>query len=129
MKQFATLVKVLGSSTKTNDKLQALSDYFAVANDKDKVWVIAIFSGRRPRRSVSSRLLAEWCMELVSIPGWLFTESYSTVGDLAETIALLLPENISAVQGEESLHYYVEQLMYLSAAAKKKKRISLLQAG
>ncbi len=122
MKQFATLVKVLGGSTKTNDKLQALSDYFSVASDKDKVWVIAIFSGRRPRRSVSSRLLAEWCMELVSIPGWLFTESYSTVGDLAETIALLLPENISAVQGEEALHYYIEQLMYLSAAGEEEKK-------
>jgi len=122
LKQFATLVKVLGGSTKTNDKLQALSDYFSVANDKDKVWVIAIFSGRRPRRSVSSRLLAEWCMELVSIPGWLFTESYSTVGDLAETIALLLPENISAVQGEEALHYYIEQLMYLSAAGEEEKK-------
>jgi DNA ligase-1 len=102
LKQFAELVKVLGSSTKTNDKLQALSDYFAIAGDKDKVWVIAIFSGRRPRRSVSSRLLAEWCMELSSIPGWLFSESHSTVGDLAETIALLLPENISAVQAEEA---------------------------
>jgi len=122
LKQFATLVKVLGGSTKTNDKLQALSDYFSVASDKDKVWVIAIFSGRRPRRSVSSRLLAEWCMELVSIPGWLFTESYSTVGDLAETIALLLPENISAVQGEEALHYYIEQLMYLSAAGEGEKK-------
>ena len=61
-------------------------------------------------------------MELVSIPGWLFTESYSTVGDLAETIALLLPENISAVQGEEALHYYIEQLMNLSAAGEARKK-------
>ena len=49
MKQFAELVMKLGSSTKTNDKLNALVDYFRVANDKDKVWVIAIFSGRRPK--------------------------------------------------------------------------------
>ncbi len=122
MKQFAELVKVLGSSTKTNDKLQALSDYFAIAGDKDKVWVIAIFSGRRPRRSVSSRLLAEWCMELSSIPGWLFSESYSTVGDLGETIALLLPENTSAVQAEEPLHYYIEQLLQLGSATEEQKK-------
>ena len=123
MKQFANLVKVLGSSTKTNDKLHALSDYFALANDKDKVWVIAIFSGRRPRRSVNSRLLAEWCMEIVGLPSWLFTESYSTVGDLAETIALLLPEQTTAVQGEESLYYYIEKLMQLEKASEEDKKI------
>ena len=122
MKQFAALVKVLGSSTKTNDKLQALSDYFAVANDKDKVWVIAIFSGRRPRRSVNSRLLSEWCMEIVSIPSWLFTESYGTVGDLAETISLLLPESTTAIQGEEGLHYYIEQLKQLEKADEQEKK-------
>ena len=122
MKQFASLVKLLGSSTKTNDKLQALSDYFAVANDKDKVWVIAIFSGRRPRRSVNSRLLSEWCMELSGLPAWLFGESYATVGDLAETIALLLPEQNSSVQGEEALHYYIEQLMRLEKAGVEEKK-------
>jgi DNA ligase-1 len=122
MKQFATLVKVLGSSTKTNDKLQALSDYFVVANDKDKVWVIAIFSGRRPRRSVNSRLLSEWCMEIAGLPAWLFGECYSTVGDLAETIALLLPEQTTAMQGEEALHYYIEQLMRLEKASEEEKK-------
>jgi DNA ligase 1 len=122
MKQFATLVKVLGSSTKTNDKLRALSDYFAVAGDKDKVWVIAIFSGRRPRRSVNSRLLSEWCMEIASLPSWLFTECYSTVGDLAETISLLLPESNGAVQGEEGLHYYIEQLKQLEKTGEEEKK-------
>lgn len=122
MKQFASLVKVLGSSTKTNDKLQALSDYFEIASDKDKVWVIAIFSGRRPRRSVNSRLLSEWCMEITGLPAWLFAESYSTVGDLAETIALLLPEQNSSIQGEEALHYYIEQLMQLEKASEEEKK-------
>ena len=56
---FAELVTQLGTSTKTNDKLQSLVDYFAIAPDADKVWVIAIFSGRRPRRAVNSRLMRE----------------------------------------------------------------------
>src|SRR5688572_14670861 len=89
---FAALVFKVSSSTKTNDKIEALAKYFTVAEDKDKVWVIAIFSGRRPKRIVSSTLLSEWCIELAKIPSWLFVESYSTVGDLGETIALLLPE-------------------------------------
>ncbi len=50
MKEFAELVQILGTSTKTDDKLSALQNYFSVADDKDKVWVIALFSGRRPRR-------------------------------------------------------------------------------
>ena len=112
MKLFAALVTKLGTSTKTNDKLDALVEYFSAAHDKDKVWVIAIFSGRRPRRSVSGTQLATWCVELCGLPFWLFEESYHTVGDLAETIALLLPENTAEKLAEESkpLHYYIEQL-------------------
>src|SRR5690349_9658615 len=91
MKAFANLITKLGTSTKTNDKLATLSDYFATAPDADKVWVIALFSGRRPKRIISSGFLQLWCMEIASLPAWLFEECYHTVGDLAETIALLLP--------------------------------------
>ena len=92
MQRFAALAVKLGTSTKTNDKLEALEGYFTEAEDADKVWVIALFSGRRPKRTVNTTLLWEWCRELTGLPGWLFEESYHTVGDLAETIALLLPE-------------------------------------
>src|SRR6202012_2186689 len=74
------------------DRLEALEKYFSEADDADKVWVIALFSGRRPKRTVNTTLLWEWCRELTGLPAWLFEESYHTVGDLAETIALLLPE-------------------------------------
>ncbi len=107
---FAGLVVELGSSTKTNDKLDALSAYFADADDQDKVWVIAIFSGRRPRRAVNTTQLQVWCTEVTGLPQWLFEESYHTVGDLAETIALLLPEG-KPVDQPHTLHYYLEQLV------------------
>src|ERR1700739_3657010 len=86
---FAELVTLLGTSTKTNDKLDALCAYFTVAEDRDKVWVIAIFSGRRPKRAVNTSQLQEWCVERAALPQWLFEECYHTVGDMAETIALL----------------------------------------
>ncbi len=105
---FATLVSELSSSTKTNDKLQSLVDYFATAPDADKVWVIAIFSGRRPRRAVNSRFMREWCLEITSYPEWLFNECYGTVGDLAETLALLLPETKPTDQINKSLSHYLE---------------------
>ncbi|HMG67079.1 MAG TPA: ATP-dependent DNA ligase [Chitinophagaceae bacterium] len=113
MKQFAELVQVLGTSTKTNEKLEALSGYFATAIDSDKVWVIAIFSGRRPKRVVNSTQLWSWCNELVALPVWLFEECYHAVGDLAETIALLLPEstNSGATEASLPLHYYLEMLI------------------
>ncbi len=110
MGQFAALVTQISSSTKTNDKLESLAEYFTVADDKDKVWVIAIFSGRRPRRIVSSTLLSQWCIEMAGIPSWLFVESYSTVGDLGETIALLLPDPIIKSEGK-SLSFYLEKFI------------------
>ncbi len=109
--KFAALVFQISSSTKTNDKLDALAEYFTVADDKDKVWVIAIFSGRRPRRIVNSRLLAEWCTTFANLPSWLFLESYSTVGDLGETIALLLPESTNKNGIGESLSWFLEKFI------------------
>ena len=110
MRLFADLVTRLGTSTKTNEKLDALSEYFSSANDKDKVWVIAIFSGRRPKRAVNTTQLWTWCNEVAKLPDWLFEECYHAVGDLGETIALLLPESLSA-DASHPLHYYLETLI------------------
>ncbi|HKP32085.1 MAG TPA: hypothetical protein VJT83_05140, partial [Chitinophagaceae bacterium] len=110
MKQFAELVRILGTTTKTNEKLVALSDYFSSANEKDRVWVIALFSGRRPKRVVNSTQLSTWCIEIINIPSWLYVESYSTVGDLAETIALLLPEPGDAIN-DQPLSWYLEKFI------------------
>src|SRR5689334_5694308 len=122
MRQFAELVMKLGSSTKTNDKLDALVNYFSVADDKDKVWVIAIFSGRRPKRAVNTTQLATYAVEMIHLPFWLFEESYHTVGDLAETITLLLPEKASAEENTKPLHYYIEQLKAIEKESEEVRR-------
>src|SRR6201990_640057 len=109
---FSELVTLLGSSTKTLEKQDALINYFSLADDKDKVWVIALFSGRRPRRLVNSSLLPQWCIEIRNFPGWLFSECYGSVGDMAETIALLLPEK-SEEKTASSLSFYIEKLISL----------------
>jgi DNA ligase-1 len=109
--KFAALVILLGTSTGTNDKLDALSAYFSTADNRDKVWVIALFSGRKPKRAVNSTQLFTWCNELTGLPQWLFEESYHTVGDLAETIALLLPDPRAAPAAGQGLSYYLEKLM------------------
>jgi DNA ligase 1 len=111
MELFAELVTEISSSTKTNEKLEALINYFQVAPDKDKVWVIAIFSGRRPKRAVNTTQLLTWCIEVAGIPGWLFGESYHTVGDLAETIALLLPDADPQLRKTMDLSEYLEKFI------------------
>jgi DNA ligase-1 len=128
LRQFAELVTRLGTSTRTNDKLDALVEYFSVANDKDKVWVIAIFSGRRPKRVVNTTQLATYCVEVAGLPFWLFEESYHTVGDLAETIALLLPETKSPEEEGAPLHYYIEQLKTLEKESEEARKSFVLQS-
>ncbi|RYY97769.1 MAG: ATP-dependent DNA ligase [Chitinophagaceae bacterium] len=125
---FAELVLRIGSSTKTTGKLDALVQYFHGADDKDKVWMIAIFSGRRPKRVVNSTQLATWAVELIDLPFWLFEESYGTVGDLAETIALLLPEHKAEVEKADPLHYYIEQLMHLGKESEEARKYFILES-
>ena len=96
MKDFIRLFKAIDSTTSTNSKIDALVDYFKEASDQDKLWTVAIFSHRRPPRSVNTTLLRKWAAELSNIPLWLFEESYHIVGDLAETIALVTPSNTSS---------------------------------
>ena len=69
MRQFAELVTQVGTSTKTTDKLEALVHYFSSeADEKDKIWVIALFSGRRPKRAVNTTQLASYAIELAGLP-------------------------------------------------------------
>lgn len=130
MQRFATLAVKLGTSTKTNDRLEALENYFSEADDADKVWVIALFSGRRPKRTVNTTLLWEWCREVTGLPAWLFEECYHTVGDLAETIALLLPADTTGAEVREgglSLTYYLLRLAKLGKEEESVKKAFVLE--
>jgi DNA ligase 1 len=130
MRLFATLVHELGTHTKTNEKLEALVKYFSSASDKDKVWMIALFSGRRPRRTISPGKLSEWCAELVGLPLWLFAESYHTVGDLSETIALLIPDdpNVLKHSPARSLSWYVEKFLELEKSDEEEKKNFIIRS-
>ncbi len=123
MKRFAQLIKVLDSTNKTNLKVKALSDYFVEAPNSDKVWTIAILSHRRPPRPVNTTLLRGWAAELAKIPLWLFEESYHIVGDLAETIALIVPSGEKSE--EKSLTQFLEEMILLKAKEEEKKKAYL----
>ena len=91
MKRFTALYTAIDQSTKTTVKVTELAGFFSDAPDDDRLWTVALFSGRRPRRAITTTRLREWAAERAGIPLWLFEESYPIVGDLAETIALILP--------------------------------------
>ncbi|HSG41155.1 MAG TPA: ATP-dependent DNA ligase [Thermoanaerobaculia bacterium] len=90
MRRFAQLYEALDRTTSTNEKVAALVAYFSSAPPEDAAWAVWFLTGRRLKRFLPSRLLARWAMAEAGIPDWLFEESYGSVGDLAETISLVL---------------------------------------
>ena len=91
MKAFADLYTALDETNKTSAKLAALIRYFQSAPPGDAAWAVYFLIGRKPRQVVPNRKLVAWAIEEAGVPDWLFQESYDAVGDIAETIALLLP--------------------------------------
>nr|HEV8176196.1 ATP-dependent DNA ligase [Gemmatimonadales bacterium] len=107
MKEFARLYTALDETTATNEKVAALVAYFSSAPPADAAWAVHFLIGRRPKRLVSSGKLRAWAAEEAGIPAWLFEESYHAVGDLAETITLLLPPGGDS--SELPLSHWVEK--------------------
>jgi DNA ligase-1 len=107
MKDFARLYAALDETTATGEKVAALAEYFSSAPPADAAWAVHFLIGRRPKRLVPAARLAAWAAEGAGIPTWLFEESYAAVGDLAETITLLLPD--SGGSNDRSLAHWVEE--------------------
>jgi DNA ligase-1 len=90
LRRFAALYEALDRTTSTNEKVAALAGYFSAAPPEDAAWAVWFLTGRRLKRFLPGRLLAGWAMAEAGISDWLFEESYASVGDLAETISLVL---------------------------------------
>jgi DNA ligase-1 len=92
MRRFAALYAALDETNKTGDKVAAMRRYFAEAPAEDAAWAVFFLTGRKPRQVISTRNLRTWAMTEAQIPEWLFEKCHEAVGDLAEAVALLLPE-------------------------------------
>jgi DNA ligase-1 len=92
LNRFSQLIEALDQTNKTNEKIGTLKEFFSEAPDQDKIWTLALFTHRRPKRQVQTTRLREWVSEAAGIPHWLLEDSYHVVGDLAETISLVLPD-------------------------------------
>jgi DNA ligase-1 len=91
MRQFAALYAELDATTSTAAKLVALQRHLAQADPADAAWAVYMLAGGRPKRVVRLSLLREMACEMAGVADWLFEACYQAVGDLAETIAHVLP--------------------------------------
>jgi DNA ligase 1 len=116
MRRFADLYAELDASTSTLTKVAALRGYFEQATPRDAAWAAYFLAGGKPRQTAPTALLRQLACQEAGIPEWLFEESYQAVGDLAETIAQVLPPPTS--QGDLGLADWIEQrLLPLRGAA------------
>lgn len=108
VKHFSQLFQELEQTTKTNKRIAALKTYFDTAPDEDKLWTVALFTSRRPRRTVSTTNMRQWAAEESGVSLWLFEEAYHNVGDLAETISLMVAGDASGES--QSLSHWINQI-------------------
>jgi DNA ligase-1 len=127
MNEFARLFEALDRTTSTNVRVEAMVDYFSRVQPRDAAWAVYFLCGRKPKRSISTKQLCEWAAELTKVPDWLFAECYDTVGDLAETIALLLPAPAS--KSATGLAEWIEgQLLPMKSWTEAKRRKAVEEA-
>lgn len=92
MKRFTQLYAELDRTTRTNDKLAAMVRYFREVPPADAAWALYFLSGQKIRRAINSTQLRLAILAETGLSEWLVDESYAHVGDLAETLSWLLPE-------------------------------------
>ena len=125
MREFAQLYAELDETTATSRKLAALQAYFQRATPQDAAWAVYFLAGGKPRQAVPTKMLRELATERAGLDAWLFDEAYHAVGDLAETIALILPA--PGRRSDVGLAEWVEQrIAPLRGAAPETIRAALL---
>jgi DNA ligase 1 len=120
MINFCNLIYQLDETTKTNAKINALVNYFTTIDKKDAIWAIALLTGKRPKRAIKTSDLKLWAVELAQIPYWLFDDSYSVVGDLSETISLLISS--STQSSTKALHLIMLEITLVSKKNEEEKK-------
>jgi DNA ligase-1 len=103
VRAFANLYRRIDSANSTRAKQAAMVEAIAAARGDpstwgNAAWMVYFLAGGKPRQTVPTRLLWRMAVEGSGYPEWLCAECYGAVGDLAETLALRLPEGLG---GEE----------------------------
>lgn len=91
MKRLAQALREMEISRSDSDRVASLLRYFSGTDTSDRCWAVHLLTRRGSKRIVSPQVLREWACAEAGIPQWLFDASREATGDLAETIAYLLP--------------------------------------
>ncbi|MCC5810150.1 MAG: ATP-dependent DNA ligase [Ectothiorhodospiraceae bacterium] len=115
MQRFTALYQALDETNATGAKVAAMRSYFESAPPEDAAWAVYFLTGRRLKRLVPTAELKQWVLAATGMPDWLLEETYASVGDLAETLALLLDSELAPPESEDMpLHRWVgERLLAL----------------
>jgi DNA ligase-1 len=109
MKRFTELVYALDATTKSERKLRALESYFRAAPARDAAWALYVLTGGKLSRLANGTELRTWVSAESDLPAWLVEECYASVGDLAETLALLVPAKSGGAASQLGLADLIEQ--------------------
>jgi len=90
LREFSQLFHDLDESTKTNDRIDQLVKYLMEAAPEDSIWVCWFLAGNRIKGAIKTSELRTFASERSGLPQWLLEECHDRVGDLAETISLLV---------------------------------------
>lgn len=126
MRRFAELYAALDRTTSTVAKRDTIATYLADAPAADAAWAVYVLGGGKLRRLATSTELRKALAAVTNIADWLIDESYSHVGDLAETIALMLPHGDGSLV-ETPLHQWMEQHLPALSKLESEARINRVQ--
>lgn len=110
---FARLYERLDATRSTSRKVRLLTEYLAETDPRDAAWAVWLLSGNRFKRLLGGAQLRELAGREAGLSAWLIEESYAAVGDLAETLALLLPDSSVEQAQSPPLHVLCEELEQL----------------
>ena len=126
MRDFAEAFDEIDTTTATSLKVAAMVRYFRSAPPADAAWAAYILSGRRLKRFIGPSLLSRWLIEASGMPEWLVDESYAAVGDMAETIALLIETDAAATTDVPLAEWIDERLLPLRDATEEEQREAIV---
>ena len=95
MKFFSELFHDLDELTKTNERIDRLCRYFDESDPRDSIWACWFLSGKRIKGAVKTSELRSFASGRTGFPDWLVAECHDRVGDLAETLSLLVDDRQS----------------------------------
>jgi DNA ligase-1 len=127
MRAFSELFENLDATTSINEKLAELVQYFKTAPSDDAAWATYFLSGRRLKRIVGGATLRAWLLQETRLPPWLLEETYAEVGDLAETIALLIDRPTESAHDTLTLSQWLERLLGLPGMSAEQQQTSVVQ--